>query len=171
MFDPQALLPALKPALLAGPGAAGDWLSRPEAIYPLAGAFLALLVVVVLKWSDFTSWKRARHKEVFRPIDLEQVLHGQPPVVVDLRRPDDFNGPRGHIRGAYNLPVNHLVWGLADIAKDKRQLVVLVDYDDRVSHVAAADLQANGYSWVRVLRGGMRAWLKANLPVSVSGPR
>ncbi|NTV73735.1 MAG: rhodanese-like domain-containing protein [Holophaga sp.] len=171
MFDPQALLPALTPALLAEPGALGAYLSRPEVAYPLAGGLVALLVVIILKWPDFTSWRRARHKEVFRPIDLEQVLQGQPPVVVDLRRPDDFNGPGGHIRGAHNLPVNRLVWGLADISKDKRQLVVLVDYDDRVSHLVAADLQANGYTWVRVLRGGMRAWLKANLPVSVSGPR
>lgn len=171
MFDPPALLPALTPALLAEPGALGDWLSRPEVAYPLAGGLLALLVVIIIKWPDFTSWMRARHKEVFQPIELEQVLHGQPPVVVDLRRPDDFYGPVGHIRGAHNLPVNRLIWGLAEISKDKRQLVVLVDYDDRVSHQVAADLKANGYNWVRVLRGGMRAWLKANLPVAVSGPR
>jgi len=171
MFDPQALLTAPTPAILVDAEGLAAWVSRPETAYPLAAGVVALLVILILKWADFTSWRRARHKEVFRPIELEQVLHGQPPVVVDLRSPDDFNGPGGHIRGARNLPVNLLLKGLAEITQDKRQLVVLVDYDDRVSHRAAEELQANGYVWVRVLRGGMRAWRNGNLPVAVSGHR
>ncbi|BDU73962.1 rhodanese-like domain-containing protein [Mesoterricola silvestris] len=171
MFDSHALLQAFTPAVLAGPGGFAGWVSRPEVAYPLAGGLVALLAILILKWPDFKSWRRARHKEVFRPIELEQVLHGDPPVVVDLRRPEDFNGSSGHIRGAFNLPFNHLPKALAEIAKDKRQLVVLVDYDDRVSHLAADVLASCGYTWVRVLRGGMRAWRAGNLPVSVSGHR
>jgi len=102
---------------------------------------------------------------------LEELAHGSQMVVIDLRPPEDFNGPKGHLRGAHNMPIQMLLRRIGEVAKDKRQLVVLVDGSDAVSHQAAALLQAEGYLWVRVLKGGMRAWRARALPVSVSGSR
>lgn len=168
MFDPLAPIAV---ALLGepAPGTWGAWAGKPEAQVPLAIGLTALVVAAAVKLPDFLSWRRARHKEVFSPMDLEQVLQGTPPVVVDLRAPEDFNGPAGHIRGAHNMLPSRLVQGLGTISPDRRQLVVLVDRDDRASHRMAPLLQSQGYTWVRVLRGGMRAWRAGNLPVSVSG--
>jgi len=75
----------------------------------------------------------------------------------------------GHIRGARNIALDELLPGVAAVVPDPRHQVVLVDANDKLSHQAAAILQARGYTWVRVLRGGMRAWRAANLPVSVRG--
>jgi len=37
---------------------------------------------------------------------LRQLLAGEkPPLVLDVREPDEFEGPLGHIDGALNIPL------------------------------------------------------------------
>ncbi len=170
MSDVSALLPLGTLALYAEPVPLTfrDWLARPEFQYPLAfGAFL-LLALLIYRLPDILAWRRARHKEVLLPIELESCMVGSAPVIIDLRPEMEFYGAKGHIRGAYNVPIELLSRRIEELAKDKRHLVVLVDESDRVSHRAAPILQASGYLWVRVLRGGMRSWRNGNLPVNVS---
>jgi len=145
------------------------WLQKPEVLYPLAFSFLLLLIIAIVRLPDFLSWRRARHKEVLSPMALEQIMLGTPPVIVDLRPPAEFNGPKGHLRGSHNIPYGLLTRRIGEVAKDKRGLVVLVDSSDIVSHRAAPALHEAGYVWVRVLQGGMRAWRGQRLPVSTSG--
>lgn len=145
------------------------WLAQPAVHYPLGAGIFFLLLLAVLRWPDFTSWMRGRHRPTLRPVEFDPVLLGASPVVIDLRPPEAFNGPRGHLRGARNIPFTLLPGALQALEADRRGLVVLVDGNDRLSHHAAPILEAAGFQWVRVLRGGMRAWRKANLPVAVTG--
>jgi uncharacterized membrane protein YdjX (TVP38/TMEM64 family)/rhodanese-related sulfurtransferase len=91
--------------------------------------------------------------------------HDTPPCVIDVRNPEEFTGPLGHIPGAINIPVDQLVanTGLAG-SPDDRQLV-LVCRTDRRSAKAAEALRAAGYRHLAVLRGGMESWNAAGLPV------
>lgn len=161
------------PVLLLDPTpiAFKDWLSRPEFQYPLAFGALVLLVVLLMKAPDLSSWWRARHKEVLGPVELDQIMVGTPMVIIDLRPPEEFNGPKGHIRGSINIPAAMLTRRLPEVAKDKRHLVVLVDATDQRSHLVAPVLAAQGYPWVRVLRGGVRAWRALDLPVNIPGQK
>jgi 3-mercaptopyruvate sulfurtransferase SseA len=165
MFHPFALLMVGEPT----PQALGDWIHRPEFQIPLGFGVVLLLVLLIIRLPEIRSWWRARNKQVLEPIEVEALLHGKAPTVVDLRPSEAFNGPKGHIRGAYNIPPAVLSLHIGEVAKDRRQLVVLVDDDDRISHLVAPLLASGGYSWVRVLKGGMRAWLRAELPVSARG--
>ena len=75
----------------------------------------------------------------------------------DVRGPDEFAGPLGHIQGARNIPLADLPPRLPELAAEGRPLV-MVCLTDKRSAQAAAVLVADGTRHVAVLRGGMKAW-------------
>jgi rhodanese-related sulfurtransferase len=79
------------------------------------------------------------------------------PVVVDVRGPDEFDGPLGHIDGARNIPLAELPTHTKELAAEGRRLV-MVCLTDKRSAQAAAELLAAGVRDVAVLRGGMKTW-------------
>jgi rhodanese-related sulfurtransferase len=87
----------------------------------------------------------------------DRLDRGEHPLVVDVRGPDEFDGPLGHIEGARNLPLAELSRHIAEIGRETRPIVV-VCLTDRRSSQAAASLAEAGIRDVMVLRGGMRAW-------------
>ncbi len=83
-----------------------------------------------------------------------------PPSIVDVRNPDEFTGPLGHIEGARNIPLPAFANHAAELAQAKGP-VVLVCHTDRRSSMAASALRNAGKQDVLVLRGGMTAWRAA----------
>ena len=79
------------------------------------------------------------------------------PIVVDVRGPDEFDGPLGHIDGARNIPLAELPPHIEELAAEGRP-VVMVCLTDKRSSQAATDLLAAGMHNVAVLRGGMKGW-------------
>ena len=86
-------------------------------------------------------------------------------AVIDVRGPDEFTGPLGHIATARNIPVAELGGRLAELAGLERAPIVLVCRTDKRSAAAAQTLRAAGFAQVSVLRRGMEQWNQANLPV------
>jgi rhodanese-related sulfurtransferase len=98
--------------------------------------------------------------------DLEQRLAGgQPIAVIDVRGPDEFTGPLGHIAAARNIPVGELEQRLAELAGLEQAPIVLVCRTDKRSAGAARMLHAAGFTRLSVLRRGMEDWNQAGLPV------
>ena len=86
-------------------------------------------------------------------------------TVIDVRQPDEFAGPLGHIAAALNMPVAELPRRLINISVPKDKPVILVCRTDKRSAGAAALLRDAGFSDVSVLRGGMERWSQSGLPV------
>jgi rhodanese-related sulfurtransferase len=91
------------------------------------------------------------------PPDLVACLRDAAPLVVDVRGPDEFTGPLGHIDGAMNVPLGEIPANTAALGEQTRP-IVLVCHTDRRSSAAAVHLHAAGIPKVAVLRGGMLAW-------------
>ena len=90
--------------------------------------------------------------------ELRRWLAGEgAPVIVDVRGPDEFDGPLGHIAGARNIPLGELPAHVNALAAEGRPLVMVCLTDKRSSQ-AAADLATAGMRNVAVLRGGMKSW-------------
>jgi rhodanese-related sulfurtransferase len=90
--------------------------------------------------------------------DLHRRLdRGEQPLIVDVRGPDEFDGPLGHIDGALNIPLPDLSARMPEIVGIEKP-IVLVCLTDKRSSQAAAELVEAGVRDVTVLRGGMRAW-------------
>ena len=100
------------------------------------------------------------------PADLAARLPGDAgPLILDVRGPDEFDGPLGHITGATNIPLNELPARLTELSHRGRPVVVVCKTDRR-SSMAAQQLRKAGMPNVSVLRGGMEQWRAESLPVS-----
>jgi rhodanese-related sulfurtransferase len=82
---------------------------------------------------------------------------GNAPVLIDVRQPQEFTAPPGHLPGAINMPLAELPARTAELATRDRGIVVVCKTDRR-SAQAAADLLAAGLRDVAVLRGGTDGW-------------
>ena len=76
--------------------------------------------------------------------------------IVDVREPDEFNGPLGHVPGATLIPLGGLTKHLADLKKDKP--IVAVCRSGARSAQATVLLSKAGFDKVANLSGGMLRW-------------
>jgi rhodanese-related sulfurtransferase/membrane protein DedA with SNARE-associated domain len=86
-------------------------------------------------------------------------------TVIDVRGPDEFIGPLGHIASARNIPVGELPGRLSELAGLEEKSIVLVCRTDKRSAAAGQTLREIGFTHVSVLRRGMEQWNEAGLPV------
>jgi rhodanese-related sulfurtransferase len=87
----------------------------------------------------------------------DRLGRGEHPLILDVRGPDEFGGPLGHIDGARNVPLAELPNRISEIGRETGPIVVVCLTDKRSSQ-AAMSLAEAGIRDVAVLRGGMRAW-------------
>lgn len=76
--------------------------------------------------------------------------------VVDVREPNEYIGPLGHIRGAVLVPLGELADKAKELPRDK-PIVAVCRAGSRSAH-AIAILQKAGFSDVANLPGGMLRW-------------
>jgi glyoxylase-like metal-dependent hydrolase (beta-lactamase superfamily II)/rhodanese-related sulfurtransferase len=98
-------------------------------------------------------------------IDAEWVAaHASEARVIDVREPDEFVGPLGHIEGAELVPLGQLVASVDSIASDKP--IVTVCRSGGRSAQAYVLLKRAGFERLANLTGGMMRWHEFGLPVS-----
>ena len=95
--------------------------------------------------------------------DLQHRLaSGDAVVLVDVRQPEEFISPPGHLPGAINVPLAELPGRTKDLAARRRPVVLVCKTDRRSARAAAALLNA-GLRDVAVLRGGTDGWHQQGL--------
>ena len=152
-------------ALLIMPDTDKVWLDQPAIMIPGSIAALAILVLLCMWIIKLPSAIRSRKGGVLDPIQLEVLMPGVRPTIIDLRPREEFLGKHGHIRSAISVPIPEIMERLEHIRKEsKGKPVVLVDETDELSHKARPIFEANGFTWLYVLKGGLRAWRAGNLP-------
>lgn len=80
------------------------------------------------------------------------------PFLLDVRNPDEWNGPLGHIAGAHLLPLPQLADRMEDLAHLRQHPIVTICKGGGRSSLAAKLLMTAGFKDVRSLAGGMNAW-------------
>lgn len=144
----------------------GAWKQHPEGLVALGFGLFLLLVIFGLRFRGFAA--RHRAKKFGGTLDvtqLEELMLGSPPEIVDLRPAEAYHGEHGHIRGAVNIPFPDLQRRLGELKTKHPRAIVLVCDTDELSHQAAPLLRADGHDWLYVLQGGMKAWRRAKLPL------
>jgi len=89
----------------------------------------------------------------------------EPPVLLDVREPEEFVGELGHIEGALLVPMDALARRLPKLVGYLDHDLVLVCRSGARSASATAMLQRSGFARVANLHGGMLAWARASMPV------
>jgi rhodanese-related sulfurtransferase len=127
---------------------------------------LVLLALVAFLSRLVRRWQASRLPAWIEVHALAARLSGsRTTTLVDVREPDEFVGPLGHIKDAINLPVAELPVRVAELSPFTNKTVVLVCRTDKRSASAATFLRGHGFSDIHVLRGGMVSWNQAQLPI------
>jgi sulfur dioxygenase len=100
------------------------------------------------------------------PHALEE--QGRQVQIVDVREPEEFSGPLGHIRGAVPIPLGALAARTAELAHDRP--VVAVCRAGSRSAQATQILREAGFADVANLSGGMLRWRAESHPVEGGTP-
>jgi len=88
------------------------------------------------------------------PHGLEE--HLQDVQILDVREPDEFTGPLGHIAGAALIPLGQLAGRVGELRRD-RPIVTVCRAGSRSAQAVTILLQ-NGFTDVANLTGGMLRW-------------
>ena len=91
----------------------------------------------------------------------EQAQRGEA-VLIDVREDAEFR--QGHARGAKHLSKGVIEVEIEDQVPDSNQPIIVYCGGGSRSALTADNLQKMGYTNVRSLAGGMRAWNEAGLP-------
>lgn len=145
-----------------------EWSESEETSIVIGGGILLALALVYLvaKLREMTMDNWAKANPVMEPEQVEELMLGTPPIVVDLRSPQEFKGPLGHLRAAMNIPFEQLPKRLDELrGTTGNRPIVLVDSRGLLSHQSVALLKREGFEWVYVLHGGMKAWAAKKYPV------
>ncbi len=129
----------------------------------------AALVVLVLASGLMLVWPEvqsliAQEKSV-TTLEATHLLNQRHALVIDLRREKDF--ALGHLPNARHYPTDELNAHAAELSQWKERPVLLVASAQSTGAARQILLKA-GFVDVFVLRGGMTAWIEANLPIAHS---
>lgn len=94
-----------------------------------------------------------------RPSEVRTLLENDPTTrLIDVRTTGEFEG--GHISGAYNVPLDTLGEHRREIASLQAPVVLVCQSGARAAK-AEDQLRAAGMANIRILEGGMNAWMGA----------
>jgi rhodanese-related sulfurtransferase len=94
----------------------------------------------------------------------QQLAQPVKPRLVDVRGPEEFRGPDGHVPGAENQPMAQLLANPTALTRESRPVVLICLSQIRSGKVADV-LSAAGLKQLAVVQGGMKAWQAAGLPI------
>jgi uncharacterized membrane protein YdjX (TVP38/TMEM64 family)/rhodanese-related sulfurtransferase len=109
---------------------------------------------------------RLREKPKLDPAELlEQLRQTPPPLVLDVRTPEEFSGELGHIQDAVNIPLAELKGRVHELNDAVERPIAIVCRTDVRSAKAARVLAREGFSQLHVVRMGMTGWNAHGYPV------
>lgn len=123
----------------------------PGWICVFACAFLAL-------FSCRGETEEAGYREVGFGRAREMLSSANPPVVLDVRTPQEFTGELGHIPGARLVPLQNLSDSLGVLSDLKEREILVVCRTGRRSAIAGQRLAEAGFRRVYNFTGGMTSW-------------
>ena len=127
------------------------------------GLFAALGVLLALFIANEVVGHFTGHKRLSAP-EAVRLINDRDPLIVDVRSLPDFK--RGHLLNAFHAPLAKFDEYMGQIAKDKARPVLVYCALGTSSSAAVDKLKKSGFGEVYPLRGGINAWLGANLPVT-----
>ena len=99
-------------------------------------------------------------------ITCEELMASQEgALLIDVRQPDEFTGPLGHLKGARLIPLGELASRLDELKAFKDQPIVVNCKAGARSNQGTATLIEAGFNQVRSLSGGMGRWNALGYPI------
>lgn len=133
--------------------------------HPFLAGGTAVLAMAVLAYE--ASRARGGGQSV-GPMDAVRLIN-QGAVLLDVRSQAEFDA--GHILDARHVPQDQLASSTETLKKYKDKVVIACCESGMRSGAAARVLQAQGFTKVVNLKGGLQAWRAENLPLVKPGAK
>jgi rhodanese-related sulfurtransferase len=147
---------------------------RPWRTVPLL--VLLLVVVLLLPGCSYLRRRQAErppYRKLSPPVAYELIRDNPGMLVLDLRPPQEFDGPTGHVRGATNIPLDRLPYRLLEIASYRQETFLVYCRAGDCGAQGMAILLSSGFENVILMDGGIDAWIRAGfktvLPANIAG--
>ena len=99
--------------------------------------------------------------ELFERIGTED----EPPLLIDVRTPQEYHGPHGYIKNTKLIPLGELMNNPEVIKDYKDEEIIAICHSGSRSMMAAQILAQVGFKDIRNLTGGMMMWHRKGYPV------
>ena len=99
-------------------------------------------------------------------LEMPQLQRSGTSIIIDVNDSKHFD--QSHIPNAISAPLSEIHGENKSLLKHKDKTVVIVCQTGSRSTAAAKQLLSLGFSDLHILRGGLAAWTKENLPVTRS---
>jgi rhodanese-related sulfurtransferase len=136
----------------------------------VAACLLAGVVAVAGPSSGCASVKRwlvARQARrppftVVSPPVADEIVRDAPDVfILDLRSPEEFQGPKGHLRNALNIPLARLPYRLLEIRSYRGETFLVYCNGDECGRAGMRILKESGFEDAILIAGGIDGWLRS----------
>jgi rhodanese-related sulfurtransferase/TusA-related sulfurtransferase len=114
-----------------------------------------------LRGSDAPPVSQISPDELYERLKSEDA----PALLVDVRTPQEFSGPHGHIKDSRLIPLGELMYNTDALENYKGEEIVVICHSGSRSMMAAQILAQAGYKDLRNLTGGMMMWNRKGYPV------
>ena len=126
-----------------------------------------MLIAVALLSAGMLVWpligRRISGVKEVETLEATQLINHRDAVILDVREDKEF--VTGHLPNAKHIPLGQLIARLKDVEKFKNKPIVVNCRSGARSATACGILRKNGFEEVYNLKGGINAWLQANMPV------
>ena len=123
-------------------------------------------------WKTLLKWILRIHNLPEITVDdlFDRLNSSQPPLLIDIRSPEDFNGSGdskyGHIPNAMSIQIWKLESKLEDLEPFKEKEIVTLCPGGGMSLVAVDILTEAGFEKVKSLNGGTDLWHQKGYPMT-----
>lgn len=97
------------------------------------------------------------------PTEAVLMMNRDKPLILDVRDAEEFAA--GHIQGAKHIPMAELAGRIKEIEKYKEKTVLVHCQRGMRARSACVILQAQQFTKLHNLDGGLESWSKVNLPL------
>jgi len=125
-------------------------------------------------WKILLKWILRIHNLPEITVDdlFDRLNSSQPPLLIDIRSPEDFDGTGyskyGHIPNARSIPILELESKFDDLEPFKEKEIVTMCPGGGLSLAAVEILSEAGFKDVKSLKGGTDAWHRKGYPTTAS---
>ena len=113
----------------------------------------------------FRNRSQSKQYRSLSPLEASALLRADPATaVLDVRMPEEFESPTGHLPNATLIPVQELESRIEELQSLKDKTILVYCRSGHRSKRASAILTKNGFSVVE-LEGGIMQWIRDALEV------
>lgn len=121
---------------------------------------ILLIVFVLSGCSLFRRGQRPPYRKLSPPVAFEMIRDNPEMLILDLRRPEEFNSETGHLRRARNFPLDRLPYRMLEISAFRDSTVLVYCASAECGDQGMQVLKASGFEDAVLMDGGIDGWIR-----------